>query len=390
MGGGATIRIGEVGGTLYEGIDYLWIDGASVSVDRRAATLTITGGGGGVPTSRTISTTAPLAGGGDLSANRTLSLNYGSGLALSGSSLVVDTTTIATRAFATAEAAAAYAAAVAASQPLDADLTALAALTATGLLVRTGAATYAARTLQAGSGVAIVDADGIGGDPTISFSGGTNEDFDASKGRTFWLQPAGAGVLAEGTTVSYGAGAPSDGSTTTAPMAAFTVSTTGGKSMMSGLHAKLGYEGTLSCRFSTDATSNVRYFIALTATATGATPPPANCVGLVYDSGVNANWRMVATSSPSSNVTYKDLGVAPVIGDIYRVEIVTTLTTATLTLYNLTAGTDVSATIDTALGEYLPGTSSNLMFNFAAVSISGAPTKTLYFRGARYRAQYTP
>jgi hypothetical protein len=32
------------------------------------------GGGGGVPTSRTISTTAPLSGGGDLTANRTLSL----------------------------------------------------------------------------------------------------------------------------------------------------------------------------------------------------------------------------------------------------------------------------------------------------------------------------
>ncbi len=33
------------------------------------------GGGGGVPTGRTISTTAPLSGGGDLSANRTFSLD---------------------------------------------------------------------------------------------------------------------------------------------------------------------------------------------------------------------------------------------------------------------------------------------------------------------------
>lgn len=38
------------------------------------------GGGGGVPTSRLISTTAPLAGGGDLTADRTLSVaTFGSG-----------------------------------------------------------------------------------------------------------------------------------------------------------------------------------------------------------------------------------------------------------------------------------------------------------------------
>jgi hypothetical protein len=148
VGGSATIRIGEVGGTLYEGIDYLWIDGASVSVDRRAATLTITGGGGGVPSSRTISTSAPLAGGGDLSTDRTLSLSYGSGLALSGSSLIVDTSTIATRAFATAEAAAAYVAAVAASQPLDAGLTSLTSADATaGLPYVTAANAWETATL---------------------------------------------------------------------------------------------------------------------------------------------------------------------------------------------------------------------------------------------------
>jgi len=275
-------------------------------------------------------------------------------------------------------------------QAYAAILSAIAALSATGFIVRTGAGAVAARTFQVGNGVAISNADGVSGDPTISFYGGTNDDFDASKGRTFWLQPAGAGIQVEGTTVSYGAGAPSDGSTTTEPMASFSVSSTAGKSMVSGSHARLGYGGTLSCRFSVDATANIRYFIALTGTATGATPPPANCVGLVYDSGVNANWRMVATNSPSSNVTYKDLGVAPVIGNVYRVEIATTLTTATLTLYNLTAGTSASATIDSSLGEYLPGTSTNLMFNFANVSISGGTNKILYFRGARYRAQYGP
>jgi hypothetical protein len=42
-------------------------------------TVAANGSGGGVPTSRTISTTAPLAGGGDLSANRTLSIPQANG-----------------------------------------------------------------------------------------------------------------------------------------------------------------------------------------------------------------------------------------------------------------------------------------------------------------------
>ena len=47
------------------------------------------GGGGGVPSSRTISTTLPLSGGGDLTANRTLVLNYNATLTVSAGSLAV-------------------------------------------------------------------------------------------------------------------------------------------------------------------------------------------------------------------------------------------------------------------------------------------------------------
>ena len=44
----------------------------------------LTGGGGGTPTSRTISTTAPLTGGGDLTANRTLAIDAFTGDSGSG------------------------------------------------------------------------------------------------------------------------------------------------------------------------------------------------------------------------------------------------------------------------------------------------------------------
>ena len=226
-----------------------------------------------------------------------------------------------------------------------------------------------------------------GGDLTLQ--GGSNTDFNAAYGRVFWLQPVGAGVQVEGTTVSYGAGAPTDGTTTTGPIANFSASGSGGgKSMLTGANVRMGFGGTLYVRFTVDVVSNVRYFFALTAGATGATPPPANCVGLVFDPGLSANWRMVGTNTPSTNVTYKDLGVAPLANKVYLLTISTTLTTAEVVLENLTDTGSVSATIDTALGEYLPSTASSLLFNLAVVSISGT-AKVIGFRGAQYRAEYS-
>jgi hypothetical protein len=93
-------------------------------------TLDTGGGGGGVPASRTISTTAPLTGGGDLSANRTLSIPAA-------------TTTV--DGYMTA----AQATTLAAAQPGNANLTAIAGQTtaADRLTYWTGAATAALATL---------------------------------------------------------------------------------------------------------------------------------------------------------------------------------------------------------------------------------------------------
>ncbi|MBK6420445.1 MAG: hypothetical protein IPF79_14815 [Ignavibacteria bacterium] len=56
-------------------------------------------------------------------------------------------------------------------QPLDADLTAISALVTTGNLVRTGAGTYATRTIIGSSPIAVADGDGVAGNPTISLTG---------------------------------------------------------------------------------------------------------------------------------------------------------------------------------------------------------------------------
>lgn len=55
-------------------------------------------------------------------------------------------------------------------QDLDADLTALAGLTTTGMLARTGTGTVAARTITGSSGVNVTNGDGISGNPTIALA----------------------------------------------------------------------------------------------------------------------------------------------------------------------------------------------------------------------------
>ena len=56
------------------------------------------------------------------------------------------------------------------AQPLDADLTALAAVSVAGLLTRTAAGTAAARTITAGTGVSVSNGNGVSGNPTVALA----------------------------------------------------------------------------------------------------------------------------------------------------------------------------------------------------------------------------
>ena len=57
---------------------------------------------------------------------------------------------------------------------LDADLTAFAALATNGIVARTGAGTFATRTITAGTGISVSNGDGVAGNPTITNSGVTS------------------------------------------------------------------------------------------------------------------------------------------------------------------------------------------------------------------------
>lgn len=94
-------------------------------------------------------------------------------------------------------------------QPLDADLTALAALATTGLIARTGAGTVATRTITASGGVSVADGDGVAGNPALSLD--ADLDALAALSTTGIIVRTGAGTattraIAAGTGISVADG----------------------------------------------------------------------------------------------------------------------------------------------------------------------------------------
>lgn len=65
-------------------------------------------------------------------------------------------------------------------QPLDAELTALAGVSANGLLARTGAGTVSARTLTGDSEIVVSNGDGVSGNPTLSIASSIARDAEVA------------------------------------------------------------------------------------------------------------------------------------------------------------------------------------------------------------------
>ena len=126
-----------------------------------AGTLSASGGGSGsITVSGYTQNTARMLGRTTASAGAIEEITIGTGLTLSAGTLAVTGSTY---------------------QPLDADLTALAALASTaGLLARTGADTFAVRTLQSGTGISISSGTGQSADPTSGIDAADVAAFQAA------------------------------------------------------------------------------------------------------------------------------------------------------------------------------------------------------------------
>lgn len=95
-------------------------------------------------------------------------------------------------------------AALAGKQPLDADLTALAANSTNGILARTGAGTVASRTITGAAGLTVTNGDGVSGNPTLTPNLASQAEAEAGTSNAKLMTPLRVANLTDlGTRADY-------------------------------------------------------------------------------------------------------------------------------------------------------------------------------------------
>jgi hypothetical protein len=240
----------------------------------------------------------------------------------------------------------------------DTFLSALSALSSTGLMARTGAGTVAARTLTGGPGVTITNGSGISGNPIISVD--SSAPFYVTTTRIYYAQvennspvfvgATGAVTLAGTTTV-----AASVTNTYNSAQITCTNANSSWASRTAFLNVRIGHNPLFVGQFiSAAATGSHRVWLTIAVSiGTGSTPSGQSC-GLVYDPGVSANWQ--AFSYDGATISYTDTGVTYAIDTRYQWAVRTTSSSLYVKIWDATGSepSEVSHTTN------LPAAGTNL------------------------------
>ena len=290
--------------------------------------------------------------------------SLGTGLQTSGSSIRLDPTVY---------------------QPLDTDLTALAALSSTGLIARTGSGTVATRSVAVGSGLLVVNGDGVSGDPTITLDA-TAPSPAVAVTRMVRAQPVSNTVQWDGDTgFTTGVGATLTQyltDTLVGVQAAILNANSNWPIRTNVANYRIGHKGTLKVRFRSDSggTSNHRWWIGYQVSAgTGSTPSGQGC-GLNYDPAISANWQAYAYDG--TTITRTDTGVAYASSTQYYAQVRTDSSGVYVKVW-VAGGTEPAETSHTT---NMPAASTN-MYQQTVCFRTAAGTTTVVFFGQQYAAE---
>ena len=195
-------------------------------------------------------------------------------------------------------------------QPLDSDLTALAALSANGLIARTGAGTVAVRAVtQPAAGITVTNGDGVSGNPTL----GLANDLAAVEGiattgfvRRTAADTWSASALIDGDLPSALTGKTYNALTLTAATTGFTIAggTTSKTLTVSNTLTLAGTDGTTITMPSSSGTiplNNQTFFIGTTSVAINRTTGALSLTGVSID-GSAGSATTATTATKSTNL----------------------------------------------------------------------------------------
>jgi len=270
------------------------------------------------------------------------------------------------------------------AQAWAAILDAIAALSTTGLIARTGAGTVAARTLQQGTGVTITNGDGVSGNPTISMTGGSNTDRDATYAYTVDWYPQLSSFLADnGTLTQTGTTAlifDSNGNRVGRRTGSGAIYTTNLDTCIWGG----AFTASIVVLTNTTALTGNVYKFGLTTsnTMTTALADAVQQVSVVYRQASGGNWRIITRNATTTTDT--DSGVTVAVGTFYKIEIAcaagggsvtVTIKTGDINTWTSTTSVTVTATLPVS-------NTYNGMYHYSGAT-SG--TNTNYIYGAHFQ-----